>query len=67
MDILAGGEVMILPYASLNGTMTPEENSAALEKVAEIIKQGQLRSIGISNGEQDVAQKPDGKPLHTWR
>lgn len=44
---------MILPYVSLNGAMTPEENSAALEKVAEIIKQSQLRSIGISNREQD--------------
>ena len=44
---------MILPYVSLNGAMTPEENSAALEKVAEIIKQSQLRSIVISNREQD--------------
>ena len=61
MDILAGGEIMILPYASLNGTMTPEENSAALEKVAEIIKQSQLRSIGISNGEQAGNETADSR------
>lgn len=38
-----------LPYNDLHTQLTPEQNKAALEKVAEIIKQNQLRAVGVLN------------------
>ena len=38
---------LIIPYNECHSNLTPEQNKAALEKVAAIIKINQLRSIGI--------------------
>lgn len=37
---------VVLPYNELHTQLTPEQNKAALEKVAAIIKNNQIRSIG---------------------
>lgn len=39
---------VVLPYNELHTQLTPEQNQAALEKVAAIIKQNQLRSISMA-------------------
>ena len=36
---------VVLPYNELHTQLTPEQNKAAIEKVAVIIKKHQLRSI----------------------
>lgn len=38
---------LIIPYSELNSTLTPEQNAANMIIVAEIIKQNQLRSVGV--------------------
>lgn len=40
---------VVLPYNELHTQLTPEQNQAALEKVAVIIKNNQSRSIGDQN------------------
>ena len=40
---------LTIPYSELNTQLTPEQNAANMTIVAEIIKQNQLRSVGITN------------------
>lgn len=61
---------VVLPYNELHSNLTPEQNAAALEKVAQIIKQQQLRSIGheeitYSIQLQEVRSNPAGAVLNT--
>lgn len=44
---------LIIEYNQLNSTLSPEENAINHEVVAEIIKNNQLRSIGITNENSD--------------
>lgn len=58
---------MTIPYSELNSSLTPEQNAANMEIVAEIIKQNQLRSIGQTLTNDLITNEGTAHARHTGK
>ena len=56
---------LLIPYNECHSNLTPEQNKAALEKVAEIIKINQLRSVGHERNNNNLCSCGDVLHIQT--